>query len=256
MVDDGRVLASVRNAARLLKQFSSREREFGVSELARRLELGKSTVHRLLVTLTSEHLLEQDPFSGKYRLGLAMHDLGAAVSTHLDLHEAVIPPMELLRNATNESVQVAVLDGREVVYIERLDSAQTLRLFLEVGRRNDAYSTSTGKCLLAYLPEGELEPLLRGWKLAAKTSYTITNMRRLRRELKEIRRLGYAQNINESEVGVLSVAAPIRDLSGRVIAAMSVVGPETRMEPALPAISQAVIEAAASASYRLGHRRP
>ena len=121
MADSRGTLSSVRSAARLLKQFSSRERELGVSELARRLDLSKSTVHRLLVTLTSESLLEQDPVSGKYRLGIAMHDLGSAVSTRLDLHEAVIPPMERLRNVTGETVHTAVLDGREVVYVERLD---------------------------------------------------------------------------------------------------------------------------------------
>jgi DNA-binding IclR family transcriptional regulator len=255
MAERGQVLTSVTNAARLLKQFSSREREFGVSELARRLDIGKSTVHRLLVTLANEHLLEQDPITGKYRLGLAMHDLGAAVATHLDLHEAVIPPMELLRNATNESVQVGVLDGREVVYIERLDSAQTLRLFLEIGRRNDAHSTSTGKCLLAFLPEVELERLLDGWRLNAHTERTITDMATFRKELKVTRQRGYAQNLHESELGVLSVAAPIRDLTGRVVAAMSVVGPEMRMEPALPAIAPVVLEATADASRRLGYRR-
>lgn len=248
-------LSSVRNAARLLKQFSSRDRELGVSELARRLELGKSTVHRLLVTLTSEGLLDQDPLTGKYRLGLAMHDLGAAVTSHMDLHEAVIVPLEHLRSVTNETCQVSVLDGREVVYVERLDSPHTLRLFLEVGRRNAAHSTSTGKCLLAFLPEAELSGVLNGWKLERKTPHTITDKRKLRVELKQIRTRGYAHNLGESEVGVLSVAAPVRDVTGRVIAAMSAAGPETRMEPVLPQTTRAVIEAAAMASRRLGHRR-
>jgi DNA-binding IclR family transcriptional regulator len=252
---DGQVLSSVRNAARLLKQFSSRDRELGVSELARRLDLGKSTVHRLLVTLTAEHLLDQDPITGKYRLGLAMHDLGAAVASHMDLHEAVIVPLEQLRNATHETCQVSVLDGREVVYVERLDSPQTLRLFLEVGRRNAAHSTSTGKCLLAFLPEPELNAVLDGWKLERKTPHTITDKRELRKVLKEIRKQGYAHNLHESEVGVLSVAAPIRNLAGRVVAAMSVAGPETRMEPALPQMTRAAMEAAAMASRRLGYRR-
>jgi DNA-binding IclR family transcriptional regulator len=255
MRSDGQVLSSVRNAARLLKQFSARDRELGVSELARRLDLGKSTVHRLLVTLTAEHLLDQDPLTGKYRLGLAMHDLGAAVATHLDLHEAVIAPLEQLRNATHETCQVAVLDGREVVYIERLDSPQTLRLFLEVGRRNAAHSTSTGKCLLAFLPEHELDVVLEGWKLTPKTPHTITEAGRLRTVLAQIRRQGYAWNLHESEVGVVSAAAPIRNLAGRVVAAMSVAGPETRMEPAMPQMTRAVMEAAAHASRRLGWRR-
>lgn len=255
MARSGTTLTSVRNAARLLKQYSSREREFGVSELARRLGLGKSTVHRLLATLTSEHLLEQDPYSGKYRLGLAMHDLGQAVPTRLDLHEAVMMPMEQLRARTGETVQVAVLDGREVVYVERLDSPQTLRLFLEVGRRNWAHSTATGKCLLSFLPEPELEQLLSGWKLEALTPHTITDPVRLRRELTTARRRGYAANLHEAEVGVLSVAAPIRNSTGRVRAAVSAAGPADRMQESMDLVVRSVIEAGALASHRLGHRR-
>lgn len=255
MTENRQILSSVRNAARLLKQFSSRDRELGVSELARRLDLGKSTVHRLLVTLTSENLLDQDEFSGKYRLGIAMHDLGAAVATRMDLHAAVIPPMERLRNITGETVQVSVLDGREVVYVERLDSPQTLRMFLEVGRRNDAHSTGTGKCLLAFLDEEQLSEVLRGWRLKKKTAVTITDQATLRKELKKIRRQGYATNINESEMGVTSVAAPIRDRSGSVVASMSVAGPEVRMVEEMDKIIRSVIEAAAVASRQLGYRR-
>ncbi len=254
MPDDRRHLDSVRNAARLLKQFSYRERELGVSELARRLGLGKSTAHRLVTTLSSEHLLEQDPETGKYRLGLAIYDLGAAVSAHFVLHEAVVPPMTHLRNTTGETVQVAVLDGREVVYTERMDSPHTLRLFLEVGRRNWTHCTGTGKCLLAYLPEDELDHLLDGWTLPARTPFTITDHQLLRKELREVRRRGWAQNLSESEEGVLSVAAPIRDAAGRVIASMSVAGPAQRMDPAMGTITAALTDSAATASRRMGYR--
>jgi IclR family transcriptional regulator, KDG regulon repressor len=251
---DRQVLSSVRNAARLLKEFSSRDREFGVSELARRLGLGKSTVHRLLVTLAEEHLVEQDDISGRYRLGLAIYDLGAAVATGLDLHEAVMPSMEQLRAATAETVQVAVLDGREVVYIERLDSPHTLRLFLELGRRNWAHCTGTGKCLLAHLPPNELDRILDGWELPAITKHTITDHTTLRAELKKIRRLGVAHNNGESEVGVISVSAPIRDITGKVRAAISVAGPTERIQPMVLQLDLGVAEMAASTSHRLGWR--
>lgn len=247
-------LDSVRNAARLLKQFSYRERQLGVSELSRRLGLGKSTTHRLVTTLTSEHLLEQDPETGKYRLGLAIYDLGAAVSAHFALHEAAVPPMSQLRNMTGETVQLGVLDGREVVYTERLDSPHTLRLFLEVGRRNWAHCTGTGKLLLAYLPDAQLDELLHGWILEPRTACTITDHRLLRKDLKEIRRRGWSQNRSESEDGVLSVAGPVRDVSGAVVAAMSVAGPAQRMDPVIDAITRVVVEAAATASKRLGMR--
>ncbi len=255
MGDNKGTLNSVRSAARLLKQFSTRDRELGVSELSRRLELSKSTVHRLLVTLTSENLLEQDPITGKYRLGIAMHDLGSAVSTRLDLHEAVIPPMERLRNITGETVHTAVLDGREVVYVERLDSPQTLRLFLEVGRRNYAHVTATGKCLLAYLQPDELDRTLKGWKLEKRTPLSITSQAKLREELATIRKRGYAENRFESEMGVISIAAPIRNMAGSVIASVSVAGPDARMEENMTQSIQAVQQAAAVASHRLGYRR-
>ena len=119
-----------------------------MTDLARRLGIAKSTAHCLLATLTDEGLLEQDPATGRYRLGLVVFDLAAAAQS-VDLHEAVLSPMTELRNRTGETV--AVLDGREVVYVERLDSPNTLRLFLEVGRRNSAHSTGCGKALPAFL---------------------------------------------------------------------------------------------------------
>jgi len=246
-------LGSVANAARVLKAFTPNEREWGVTDLARRLGIAKSTAHRLLATLTDEGLLEQDPASGRYRLGLIVFDMAAAAQS-MDLHEAVLAPMTQLRNRTGETVQVAVLDGREVVYVERLDSPNTLRLFLEVGRRNSAHSTGCGKALLAFLPPEQLDRRLRNWKLNAKTPHTITDATALRRDLAEARRRGYAVNRRESEAGVISVAAPIRDIGGRPIAAISVAGPAERLEVHERAIAQATVECAAVISRRLGYR--
>lgn len=247
-------LSSVRNAARVLKAFTSNHRLYGVSELARYLELSTSTVHRLLTTLESEHLIEQDDATGKYRLGLAIFDLAAAVAPGYDLSDALLPPMTVLRNRTGETVQVAVLDGRQVVYIERLDSPHTLRMFLEnVGRRNWAHCTSTGKVLLAHLPGTELDRVLDGWDLPVITAQTITDAELLKKELAQVKDLGFAQNNGESEPDTLSIGAPIRDATGRVIAAMSVAGPWARMDGEIAALRFAVMEAAGVASQRLGH---
>jgi len=246
-------LSSVRNAARILKQFSAANPEYGVSELARKLELSKSTAHRLLSTLRSEGLLDQDADSGKYRLGLAMYDLGTSVRSRIDLHEAVIPPMEVLRNRIGETVHVAVLDQREVVYVERLDSPHGLRRFLEIGRRMPASATATGKCLLAYLPDPERDSILDGWELTALTDGSITSMDVLQTQLKEIRRQGFAENWSESDHYVYSVAAPIRGRSGSIVASISAAGPLDRMEPKRLKATQAVQEAGAQASRRLGY---
>lgn len=249
---DTNLLSSVRNAARVLKAFSSRHRSYGVSELARRLELSTSTTHRLLATLAAEHMVEQDPRTGRYHLGLAVYDLVAAAPEGYDLTEAVLPPMTMLRNRTGETVQVGVLDQREVVYVERLQSPHTLRMFLDVGRRNWAHSTGTGKVLLAHLTEAALTRTLSGWDMERLTDATITDPERLRAELLQVRDRGYAMNCEESEVGAVSVGAPIRDATGTVVAAMSVAGPTPRMSPVLHDITHAVIQSAAVASRRLG----
>ncbi|MDE0375217.1 MAG: IclR family transcriptional regulator, partial [bacterium] len=209
----------------------------------------------LLTTLTEEHLLVKNPETGRYRLGLAMYDLGNTAVTGLNLHAALAPPMNWLQDVTGGTVHAGVLDLREVIYIERLDSPHMLRLFIEVGRRQPAHSTSTGKCLLAHLDDTALDRILDGWKLEPKTVHTITDIATLRGQVAEIRRLGYARNLEESELGVISVSAPIRDRSRTVVAAVSVAGPKSRLEPEMLALTQSVLEAAAVVSHQLGYRR-
>ena len=173
------LLSSVRNAARVLRAFSHADQEMGVTELSRRLGLGKSTTHRLVATLEAERLLEQDPATGKYRLGLALYELGTTVTEHVDLHQASLPVLTTLRHRTGEMVHVAVLDGLEAVYVERLESPYMLPVFRRVGHRLPAHWTSSGKVLLAALPRAELERRLKGAELDARTSHTITDHRAL-----------------------------------------------------------------------------
>ena len=252
--DPGR-LSSVRNAARLLKEFSGVDRELGVTELSGRLGLGKSTVHRLLATLAEERLLERDAASGRYRLGLGLYELGAVVAAHVDLHEAAMPALVSLRQRTGETVQVAVLDGLEAVYVERLDSPHTLRIFSRVGHRLPAHCTSSGKVLLAGLPPETLDARLAQWKPVAMTPRTITDEQALRAELRTVAQRGWAENVEEGELGVASVGAPIRGMDGTVTAAISVAGPISRVRGAsLRRFSGPVVEAANAISRRLGYR--
>ena len=164
--------------------------------------------------------------------------------------------MEELRNATKETVQVAVLDGREVVYVERLESPHTLRLFGRIGHRNWAHCTSTGKVLLAFLPERRQAALLEGWLPERKTEATICVPGQLRAELDRVRAEGWAENIGESEVGVASVAAPVRNARGEVIAAVSVAGPVMRVngDTLRRFFRASVIQAADAISDQLGWR--
>jgi IclR family KDG regulon transcriptional repressor len=246
-------LSSVRNAARLLKVFLSREESLGVSELARRLDLGKSTVHRLLTTLSSEGLIEQDHQTGGYRLGLVVFELGEAVRVHLDLHAAAGPVLASLRAQTGESSQVGVLDGHEVVYVDRLESSQSLRLFTETGRRVPVHCTSSGKILLAHLPPAAMYEVLDRAPFTALTPHTITDRAALVEELTTVRRRGWAAAVNERELGVASVAAPIRDASGEVVAAISIGAPTVRLGGAQRRqLGGIVVEAGEAVSRRLG----
>ncbi len=243
----------MRNAARLLKEFSRTDRELGVSELSRRLGLATSTVHRMLATLAAERLLERGSGRGSYRLGMAVYDLGANVGPHLDLHEAAMPVMATLRHSTGETVQLAVLDGLEAVYIDRLESPYTVRIFARVGTRLPAATTSTGKVLLAALDREELEARLRSWRPQRHTPFSIIDPGTLRTRLAEVAARGWAENREESRVGVVSVGAPVRAADGEVIAALSVAAPTDRAGTAQrERLRAAVVDAAAVISRRLG----
>jgi len=247
-------LSSVANAVALLKSFTSTSPNWGVSDLAAHSGQSKSSVHRILSTFTDEGLLEQDASTGRYRLGLALYDLAAAVPSQRTLHEAVLLPMTDLRNASGETVQVGVLDGRQVVYVERLDSPNTVRLFAELGRRNDAHCTSSGKVLLAFLNKPALEKVLKGWEPRRQTEHTIVTRKALTAEFERVRNVGFAENRQEFELGVVSIAAPIRDSVGTTIAAMSVAGPANRMDHRRDQLAEAVIAMALATSRRLGYR--
>jgi DNA-binding IclR family transcriptional regulator len=251
------LLASVRTAARALRAFSSADTELGVTDLARRLSISTSTAHRVLATLAAERLLEQDAGTGRYRLGLALYELGTAVSEHVDLHQAALPVLTTLRHNTGEMVHVAVLDGLEVVYVERLESHHMLPIFRRVGHRLPAHVTSSGKVLLAALPRPELESRLGGHTLVARTPKTIVDPRILLAELDRIAGRGWASNIEEGQLGVSSVGAPVRGADGAVMAAVSVVGAVARMRGgAMNRCIGLVVESAAVISTRLGHRPP
>lgn len=248
-------LSSVRNAARVLKEFGHDSPEIGVTEIARRLGIGKSTAHRLLNTLAEERLLEQNPANGAYRLGLAIYQLGATVTVQAEIHAAAGPVLEHLSSATRETTMVVVLDGAEVVCVDRRESPQSLRLGMKVGSREDAHVTSAGKLLMAFLPDEQRERLLTSRPLRRATQFTLTDPAVLRTQLDEVASRGWADNINESEVGVSGIAAPIRNVHGAVIAAISVLGPSQRMTPqVVRRLARPTMEAGVAISRRLGHR--
>lgn len=250
-------LQSVATAAQMLREFGKGDTQLGVSELARRVGVGKSTAHRVVWTLVQEELLEKVEDTGLFRLTSTMRNLGVNAETALSLHQAATGPLDQLRSITGHTLHVAILDGTDVLYVERRESPGALAVFHRVGGRNAAHVTSTGKLLLAFLDPEEQARVIGSMRLTRKTPHTITSRTAFLAELASIRRQGYSENVFESELGMVSVAAPIRGRTGRVVAALSVAGKVENGEPdAVRKLTRPLIEAAGRISHNLGWRRP
>jgi IclR family transcriptional regulator, KDG regulon repressor len=247
-------LSSVANSLRLLKAFSDDDYEIGISALAQRLGLAKSTVHRLASTLIHADMLEQNPENGRYRLGLALLELGLLVRRKMDVTNEARPYLRMLRETTGETVHLAILDHTSVLYVNKLESKQAIRMSSEVGSRAPVHCTGDGKALLAFQPDEVIDELI-GHGLSARTANTITNPAALRRDLAAIRTRGYAVDDEESELGLRSVAAPIRSHSNRVVASLSIAGPAHRISrKTLLSHARELVGAADAISQRLGYR--
>ena len=246
-------LSSVANAIRLLKAFNDDEYELGVSSLAKRLGLAKSTVHRLASTLIKDDMLEQDKETGKYRLGLALFELGARVRRKMNVFNEAQLALKDLVEKTGETAHLTVLDHASVLFLYKFESRQAIRMKSVLGARVPAHCSADGKALLAYQTNEMIESIAVGG-LAALTPKTIIDVGQLMADLAQVRARGYAVDDEETEVGLRAIAAPIRDHTGEVVAAISVAGPIQRMTKKV-VLSHApkVVAAAEAISARLGH---
>src|SRR5258705_153274 len=246
-------LSSVANSIRLTKAFSENEYEMGISALARRLGLAKSTVDRLATTLVEYDILEQNRETGKYRLGLALFELGTLVRRKMDTNSGAQVQIHSLAEETGETVQLAILDHLSVLYIRIRESKQAVRMSSGLGSRAPAHCTSVGKALLAYQPPEVIQQVIDNG-LKRYTEHTITEGAALIEELATVRQKGYAIDDEEIEVGLRCVAAPIRDHTGQVTAAISVAAPVQRMtKKNIQATIPSVVAAAEAISRRLGY---
>jgi DNA-binding IclR family transcriptional regulator len=219
---------SIERAIAILKAFSLEEEELGVTELSQRLNLHKSTVSRLLASLQREGLVEENPVTRKYRLGMALVTLGGLVLQRLDVTQIARPLMQALADTTQETVNLAVRDQDEAVIVAQIPSPQAVRYTGWIGRRTPLHCTSTGKVLLAYLSTTDQEAIIaRGFP--RYTPNTITSPDFLSRELIRVREQGYAVSREEFEIGLNEMAAPVRDHTGEVVAAIGVSGPAFRL---------------------------
>lgn len=217
-------------AVGILSCFSFEKPLLGVSEIAEKTGLHTSTVHRILNSLQSNRLIERDPNTEKYFLGVRLFSLGGVAVGHLGSWETARPHLEELTRQTGETTHLAVLDEGEVLYLRKVEGNHILQVPSRVGKHIPAHCTALGKTILAYLPGDGWEKVIEAKGLRRFTPNTIVEKERFREEMLKIRRKGYAEDREEIEMGLRCVAAPIFDYSGLVVAAISVAGSSIRLD--------------------------
>jgi IclR family transcriptional regulator, KDG regulon repressor len=225
-----------------------------LADLCAELKLHKSTIHRLLMVLERHRLVDKDPETGKFRLGLRLFELGSKAIAVMDLRRYARPYVGRVLQETGETTHFCVLDHGELLYIEKMEPERSVRMACTVGTRAPAYCTAVGKSILAELPEAEVEAIVRQSGLKKISRNTITTLPKLKAELKAIRLRGYAIDDEEKEEGLRCVGAAVRDHTGRAIAAISVSGPVFRVTDAkIQEIARSVTRAALEISLKLGY---
>lgn len=214
------------------------EDELGVSDIARRLGVAKSTAHRLLTSLCARGLAERNPESGQYRLGLHLFELGQLTADRMRLRRAAMPLLEELRQASGCSAQLGIARGADVFFVGRLETLTGMKQLGGVPRRMPAHATASGKAIGAFDPSVARACVSHG--MPALASGTITSPTEFDRALDEVRRRGVAVSLDEALDGMGSVAAPVLDSTGRAVAAVSLVKPSAELRADLGRLSQLV----------------
>jgi DNA-binding IclR family transcriptional regulator len=246
---------SAERALAILGLLTRMERPLTFREIEESLRYPRSSLHGLLHTLLDGGWLEFDETSRAYALGIRTWEAGNAYLRATSLAKRALPYMSRVRDALDETVQLALLDGRHNVYVAKADGTQRLVLASEVGRRLEAHATGLGKALLAGLPPAELDRRLAGVTLERVAPNTITDLAALKRELERTRRRGYALDNEEYTLGVRCIAVPVHDHTGEVIAAMSVSVPKVRFDARRRLQALVLLQkAAADLSLALGYR--
>lgn len=249
------LLSSVKNALLILRSFTMEEPEKKISDLAASLGLNKSTVSRTMATLASEGFVYKDPETKKYRLGMTIISLSGIINNNMDVYRESQPILNKLVQDIDETAHISILDNTDVIYIQKIECNHYVRALTHVGKRNPAYCTSSGKVLLAHADESLVETVINSG-LKKYTDTTITDPDKLREHLKKVKEDGFAYSLAEFNEGVNSVAAPIYDYTGKVIAALTVVGPMQRIQQnKIRPLAKKVIEASMEISDRMGYWR-
>ena len=245
------IVQPVAKALQVLEFVAEEGRDLSLTEICVHVVMPKTTVFRYLQTLRGAGFVAYDPKSDRYRAGVRLWALGQAAGSRAAVCEAAVPTMRRLRDQFNETVNLAELDGSDVVYLEMVESRRSLRMLAKVGSRDPAFCTAVGKAILSGLPMEKLAGHLPT-RLSARTEDTITSLNVLRKEMALYRQQGFATERGENEEGACCIGAPIFFAEGEVIAGLSVSAPASRVTRSKEReIAEAVVTAAATISREL-----
>jgi DNA-binding IclR family transcriptional regulator len=219
------MIRAVERALEVLLCFTNQTPELTMSQISERIGINKSTVHRLLSTLEGKRFVERDPSTGVYRPGLRLLQMASLAMEQNNLRRLAVPYLQRLRDQFNENVNLAVLDGADVVYLDVIEGSQRVKLAAVPGQRLPAFCTASGKVLLAFLPENVVKSILEHG-MPKYTQSTVISPDGFLNNIGEIRKRGFAISEQEFEDGINAIAAPICQ---QPIASISIAGPAYRL---------------------------
>jgi DNA-binding IclR family transcriptional regulator len=221
-------ITALQRGLRLLNLFSESPRGLTAKQVAGLTRLPVSTVHRFLANLVTAGFLNRDG-DGNHHLGIACFSIGQAAAAQLDIRRLSLPYLRELNQKTRETIHLTVRHGMSAVYVEKLDSPEPLRIHSRIGASVPLYCTAVGKIMLAYMPPDELDRILPELGMKRWTQNSVGNLQELKTELYRVRKNGYACDLEEHELHIRCVAAPIWDHTGNVQSSLSITAPTVRM---------------------------
>lgn len=244
---------AVDRALTVIEYLAQSKRGFTGSDMSRTLNLPKSSLHLILGTLERRGYLQKNIYTNKYHFGLKLVSLSRTAFDGLELREEAKPFLQALAKKTGLTVHMAVLERNEAVIIEKVEVPGLIKVATWIGRRLDVNCTAAGKALIAYLPEEELERQILGKGLAKHNYRSICSIGRIKEELAKVRKLGYAFDNEEDEIGLRCLGAPIFDSSEQAVASISISGTSAQISLArVPKLAAVVKRTAVSLSNHLG----
>jgi DNA-binding IclR family transcriptional regulator len=238
----------------VIEALARHDKPSGITQLAAQLKMTKSNVHRLLQTLAAGGYVRNVNETGAYELTLKLWELGSKVRSRLGIADISGPFLKMLGDKTSEAVHLSVLNGTEVIYIDKIESPQPIRAYSMIGGRAPAYCVATGKAMLAFRSSKQLDELKI--QFTRHSVNTINTRAKLDKELQQVRDAGYAINRGEWREDVWGVAAPIFDQTGSVVAAVGISGPSSRLKlTVLKRFAPLVVNAAKRISNQLGYMK-